>query len=106
MIEDFGENGWEYALKIKPPWTFRTAVKCILTHWLANFSYVFHRKGEDYFEKLSQYIQQYERSRPDEKSEIERNIVEACLSIFNLMTSDVSNLRVVSTCRKTLMVCF
>ncbi len=41
MVEEYGQEGWKFAIKVKPPFTFEKAVKCIQAHWIAVFSYMF-----------------------------------------------------------------
>jgi len=89
MKEDCGEN-WRSALKIKPPWSLRMALKCIDVHWITIFTYVFVGAGQKSLRNLSQGLDEYQQSVREirfrdspEKSKLQRRIVESALSLFN-----------------------
>jgi hypothetical protein len=104
MVEDYGIGGWEYALKVKPPWTLKTAIKCLLAHWIANFSFVFTPRGKEFVENLENLIQQHSTSSFEKIKDVERRIVEIALSLFNLADKTVMDEAPVQSCRQVLMV--
>jgi len=88
MKEDFGDI-WLYTLKVKPPWTVRTAIKCIILHWIAVFSYVFGSKALVHAEGLQELLKEYNgnvsklSSKPEDLKQCEEDIAEMAISLLN-----------------------
>lgn len=104
MIEDYGMGGWEYALKIKPPWTLVNAVKCMLVHWIANFSYVFSRRGQTHLESLKPLVESHKYARSDSRKRLEERIIDTCISLFNFLHKDFEEADTIVECRRILLV--
>ncbi|XP_021948746.1 transcriptional protein SWT1 isoform X2 [Folsomia candida] len=103
MIEDYGMGGWEYALKIKPPWTLVNAVKCMLVHWIANFSYVFSRRGQTHLESLKPLVESHKYARSDSRKRLEERIIDTCISLFNFLHKDFEEADTIVECRRILL---
>ncbi|XP_012541968.1 transcriptional protein SWT1 [Monomorium pharaonis] len=52
MSEIYGEVEWEVYVKIKPPWTIVTALKCAIKHWIAAINESFQRCAEHILKEL------------------------------------------------------
>jgi len=110
MKEDFGEN-WHKCLKISPPWTLETGLKCLLAHWIAVFSFVFGRRKKE-AEKLYEMVRKYnkESSRNKNKEDsyrIEEDILELFVALINaaeLNKSQILKERQFIYCKNTLLV--
>jgi len=103
MIKDYGENNWEGVLKIKPPWTLISAIKCMLVHWIAIFSFAFGSKGQVHMENLKNAVETYQRSYGRTRERLEKQIIDSALSVFYFLDSKIASDGIVTSCKEMLM---
>ncbi|CAG7817419.1 unnamed protein product [Allacma fusca] len=108
MKEDYGDPDWLNVVKIRPPWTAKSVVQCIIKHYVAVFTEVFGRKVSS-AEKLLSLISQYKAGNfINSKSQIfEEDIIECVLGMFAAgefaMDDIIRKDPIVATCRQTLL---
>lgn len=61
MVDEYGED-WKFAIKIKPPFTVQSALKCLSLHWIAVFSYIFPPRAK---EILDEMLDSFQNNKPD-----------------------------------------
>ncbi|ODM90368.1 Transcriptional protein SWT1 [Orchesella cincta] len=100
MVEEYGEGeeGWKFAIKIKPPFTVESGLKCIHAHWIAVFSFMFPSKSKEVLDELLQVF----RTKPNQPSEVSAWRITVCkMALVFLSMSDIvrSRQRVSETCK-------
>lgn len=100
MVEEYGQDDWKFAIKIKPPFTVKSALKCIQDHWIAVFSYMFSSRSKDVVDELVNKFHQKPTSLNSSDFKIWRLTVSQMALALLSHNEGISNRpRVVDCCR-------
>lgn len=100
MVEEYGQDGWRFAIKVKPPFTVESAVKCIQAHWIAVFSYMFSSRSKDVVDELVKIFHQKPASLNSGEFKTWRlTISQLALALLSHNESISNRTRVADCCR-------